>query len=62
VSAYNWGFVSGKSQTIYLWDSWDKTYNDEPKLWIHYIFRPCGKPHKHEEVEFIKVKSGINKK
>jgi hypothetical protein len=22
VGAYNWGFVSGKSQTIYPWDSW----------------------------------------
>ena len=24
VGAYNWGFVNGKSQTIYPWDSWEK--------------------------------------
>ena len=26
VGAYNWGFVNGKSQTIYPWDSWEKAY------------------------------------
>ena len=28
VGAYNWGFVSGKTQTIYPWDSWEKTYTE----------------------------------
>lgn len=54
VSAYNWGFVSGKSQTIYPWDSWWKKYNDEPELWFHDIFREDGTPYIKEEVEFIK--------
>ncbi|MCL6265739.1 glycoside hydrolase family 2 TIM barrel-domain containing protein [Flagellimonas myxillae] len=54
VAAYNWGFVSGKSQTIYPWDSWQKEYTDEPDLWFHDIFRTDGTPYKTEEVEFIK--------
>lgn len=54
VAAYNWGFVNGKSQTIYPWDSWNKQYTDEPKLWFHDVLRKNGKPYKNEEVEFIK--------
>ena len=27
IGAYNWGFVSGKTQTIYPWDSWQKAYS-----------------------------------
>ena len=31
--AYNWGFVAGKTQTIYPWDSWQKPYADRaPRL------------------------------
>ena len=53
VSAYNWGFVSGKSQTIYPWDSWNKTYTDEPALWFHDILREDGTPYITDEVQFI---------
>jgi len=54
VGAYNWGFVSGKSQTIYPWDSWDKTYTAEPKVWFHDIFRADGTPFDPQEVTLIK--------
>jgi|ERR1017187_2877382 hypothetical protein len=54
VAAYNWGFVSGKTQTIYPWDSWKKTYTAEPPLWFHDIFRADGTPYKANEVEFIR--------
>ena len=30
IGAYNWGFVAGKTQTIYPWDSWKKPYAGEP--------------------------------
>ena len=53
VAMFNWGFVSGKSQTIFPWDSWTKTYSAEPPLWFHDIFRTDGKPYKKEEIEFI---------
>ncbi len=58
VAAYNWGFVSGKSQTIFPWDSWDKQYTDEPPLWFHDIFREDGTPYKQEEVDYIRSLTG----
>ncbi len=54
VGAYNWGFVSGKTQTIFPWDSWTRTYTNEPPLWFHDIFRADGSAYKPEEVKFIK--------
>jgi len=54
VAMYNWGFVDGKTQTIFPWDSWSKTYTDEPPLWFHDIFRVDGTPYKVEEVAVIK--------
>jgi hypothetical protein len=54
VGAYNWGFVSGKTQTIYPWDSWKKTYTGEPPLWFHDILREDGTPYSAREVEFIR--------
>lgn len=54
VGAFNWGFVDGKTQTIYPWDSWEKTYTAEPPLWFHDIFRRDGTPYRAEEIEFIK--------
>lgn len=54
VGAYNWGFVAGKSQTHCPWDSWEITYQDEPELWFHDIFRSNGQPYKAEEVAFLK--------
>lgn len=54
IGAYNWGFVAGKTQTIYPWDSWNKTYDAEPELWFHDIFRPNGEPYREEEVALIR--------
>jgi hypothetical protein len=54
VGAYNWGFVNGKSQTIYPWDSWEKTYTAEPAVWFHDIFRADGAPYDPNEVALIK--------
>lgn len=54
VAAYNWGFVDGKSQTIYPWDSWKKPYDKEPAVWFHDIFRHDGSPYRPAEVDFIR--------
>ncbi|AFL85800.1 endo-beta-mannanase [Belliella baltica DSM 15883] len=54
IGMYNWGFVDGKTQTKYPWDSWVKEYTDEPELWFHEILREDGSPYKQEEVELIK--------
>jgi hypothetical protein len=58
VGAYNWGFVNGKSQTIYPWDSWKKTYSGEPALWFHDIFRQDGAPYDVKETELIRQLTG----
>ena len=58
VGAYNWGFVAGKTQTIYPWDSWKKPYADEPPTWFHDIFRPDGTPYDASEVAFIRRVTG----
>jgi len=55
VGAYNWGFVNGKTQTIYPWDSWKREYRAEPSVWFHDIFRADGSPYDLAEVEYIKA-------
>jgi Cellulase (glycosyl hydrolase family 5) len=62
VGAFNWGFVSGKTQTIYPWDSWGKTYTGEPPVWFHDIFRTDGTPYRPEEVEYIRSVTGVTGK
>jgi len=55
VAAYNWGFVAGKTQTLYPWDSWQKAYTAEPPVWFHDIFRTDGSPYRQEEVDYIRA-------
>jgi hypothetical protein len=52
IGAINWGFVSGKTNTIYAWDT-PMPDGSEPKVWFHDIFRKDGSPYKQEEVAFI---------
>jgi hypothetical protein len=55
VGAINWGLVSGKSQTIYPWDSWKRPYvSDQPSIWFHDLFHPDGNPYREREVEIIR--------
>jgi hypothetical protein len=54
VAAYNWGFVAGKTQTQYPWDSWRVQYDREPKLWFHEVLRPDGSPYKAAETKLIR--------
>lgn len=57
VGAINWGFVSGKTNTIYAWDT-PLPDGAEPKIWFHDVFRKDGKPYKQEEVDLIKQLNG----
>lgn len=61
VGAINWGLVNGRSQTIYPWDSWDKTYTAEPDPWFHDVFRKDGTPFNEEEIALIKRLTGKTK-
>ena len=58
VDCYCWGFVSGKTQTIYPWDSWTTKYMGEPPLWFHDILRTDGTPYKPAEVAYIRQTTG----
>ena len=61
IGMYNWGFVNGKSQTIFPWDSWTKTYTAAPPLWFHDIFNTDGTPYKKEETDLIrKITTEVN--
>ena len=57
VGAYNWGLVSGKTNTIFAWSD-PRPDGKEPPLWFHDIFRKDGKPYKKEEVAVIKGLTG----
>lgn len=61
VGAYNWGFVQGKTQTIFPWDSWEKKYGPEPPVWFHDIFRTNGEPYRQQEVDYIRSLTGADK-
>jgi hypothetical protein len=58
IGAYNWGFVAGKSQTQYPWDSWKRPYAAPPKVWFHDIFRSDGTPYDAKEIAAIKRVTG----
>ncbi len=52
VGAINWGLVSGRSNTIYPWNS--KEGSPEPTPWFHDVFRKNGNPYDLKEVDLIK--------
>lgn len=57
VGAINWGFVSGKTNTIYAWDT-PMPDGKEPKVWFHDIFRKDGTPFSQDEITLIKSQTG----
>lgn len=60
VCAYNWGFVSGKTNTIFAWST---PLPDvvEPELWFHDILRQDKTPFDPEEIAVIKQVNGITR-
>jgi hypothetical protein len=56
VGCYNWGFVSGKTQTIYPWGS--PKGAPEPKVWFHDVLRADGTAFDAEEVALIRKMTG----
>jgi hypothetical protein len=56
VGVINWGFVLGKTQTNFPWDSWQKPYTGQPPVvWHHDIFYPDGRPYRQAEVDQIRA-------
>jgi hypothetical protein len=63
VGAINWGFVAGKTQTYYPWDSWRHPYIlDEPTVWFHEVLYSDGKPYRVAEVNLIRELTGRGKR
>jgi hypothetical protein len=76
VGAVNWGFVSGKSGTVWPWSSRkDKDVDQlraageviregepypEPDIWFHDIYRIDGTPFRQAEIDFIRQITGKN--
>jgi len=54
VGMINWGFVLGKTQTNFPWDSWQKPYTQNPPVvWHHDVFHADGKPYRQAEIDQI---------
>jgi endo-1,4-beta-mannosidase len=53
VGAINWGFVDGKTNTIYAWDT-PIPSGGQPVEWFHDIFKKDGTPYREDETHLIK--------
>jgi len=58
VGAINWGFVAGKTNTKYAWDT-PLADGSDPVEWFHEVFNDDGTPYRKDETELIKK---LNKK
>jgi hypothetical protein len=58
VGAFNWGFVAGKTQTYFPWDSWDHPYAAPPKVWFHDLVLPDGRPYRNSEIQTVRSLTG----
>ena len=54
IHAINWGFVSGKTNTIFPWSSWTTAFDSMPKVWHHDIYRTDKSPFSANEINFLK--------
>ena len=54
IAAINWGFVAGKTNTIFPWSSWEDDFTAPPEVWHHDIYMPDKTPYDQEEIDFIK--------
>ena len=58
VGMINWGFVSGKTQTIFPWDSWQRPYTLQPPvIWFHDLLQPDGTPYRQREADILRALS-----
>lgn len=55
IGAINWGFVNGRSQTIYPWETWTKEYTTPPSVWFHDVFHTDGAPYDSAETALIRA-------
>lgn len=53
IGAISWGFVAGKTNTIFAWDD-PRPDENEPEVWFHDILRQDGTPYDPDEIKIIK--------
>ena len=58
IGAINWGFVSGKTNTIYAWDT-PIADGSQPIEWFHDIFKADGTAYREDEINLIKKLNGV---
>lgn len=58
VGAINWGFVEGKTNTIYAWDT-PIPDGGQPIEWFHDIFKRDGTAYREDEINLIKKLNNI---
>ncbi len=58
VGAINWGFVAGKTNTIFSWNQ-PLPEQKEPKIWFHDIYRADKTPFDSSEITLIKRLNGV---
>jgi hypothetical protein len=58
IGAYNWGLVTGRTQTIYTWLSWLTMDPADADPWFHDIFHSDGAPYDAEETALIRELTG----
>ena len=59
IGAINWGFVAGKTQTYFPWESWEHPYIlRDPPVWFHEVLRPDGTPYRQAEADLIRQLTG----
>jgi hypothetical protein len=54
IAAYQWGLVTGKTQTYLHWDNTKNNPMTMPEVWQHDLLHPDGKPYDPKEMEYIK--------
>jgi len=59
IGVINWGFVAGKTQTYYPWESWEHPYvKQPPPVWFHDVLHPEGTPYRQAEADLIRRLTG----
>jgi GH35 family endo-1,4-beta-xylanase len=53
IGAINWGLVTGKTNTVYGWSSWNTPGEPVPEVWHHDILHVDGTPFDQEEAVFL---------
>eukprot|EP01039_Chlorochromonas_danica_P002316 gene2316-2537_t len=53
IFAYNWGLVSGKTQTIYPWSTTVIPAKQEPEIWFHDVLHADGTAFNQSEISYI---------